>query len=224
MTSYFCGIGIDRCQMACYIGLSINYDITVVAFLAAADAGLFDEWQDQTQILTPEQFSNSFCNSIDSCESSLPIAMEKWKLFFEKLMSITPVSDGSSVVDTLLHYLWDAHEASIGSAVHKYESRLNFLSDPEKQFNQDWATAINFIGDTRFRTDYETISSFLPHLPHRILRNGDRCPLITDFTAKQNMICQMLKWLNNLNTLSEQGRLRETESFITGGLIPNRDL
>ncbi|KAJ1158952.1 hypothetical protein NDU88_011624 [Pleurodeles waltl] len=180
----------------------MNYFLSVVPFLAAAESGIFKNWRDETQILPPEEFSSDFCYTYASCYSSFSLLMDKWKLYFKKLMSTTSVSDVPSAVDELLHYLWAAHGTSIDSALPRCNNRLLFLPEPEADFAEDFAAAVHFLGATHFGSDYENIKQFQANLPPRMLRDNEVCPLILDFTPKQNTVCAMLKMLRALNTSS----------------------
>ncbi|XP_078506279.1 protein LEG1 homolog [Lissotriton helveticus] len=180
----------------------MNYFLAAVPFLAAAEAGIFENWQNESLILPPKKFSNHFCYTYAGCNSSLSLLMGKWKLYFEKLMATKPESDVPSAIDKLLSYMWDAHEESVDSALPRCKNRLQFPPSPEVGFDEDWAAAVYFIGATHFSTDYQNIQKFQANLPPRLLRDGDKCPLILDFTLKQNAVCATLKMLRALNRLS----------------------
>ncbi|KAJ1158936.1 hypothetical protein NDU88_011608 [Pleurodeles waltl] len=180
-------------------GACISYYFTTLPFLVAAEAGFFENWTDETEILPPNAFPNDFCNSYESCSSSFPSAMGKWKLYFKKLMETTPEMDVLLTLDQLDLCFWEAHEVSIETALPIFKNRLMFLSEPEADFEDGLGRGVHFVGATGFGTNYPNMKQFQEKLPPRILRPTDICPLVLDFTLKQNIACQMLKTLRDLN-------------------------
>ncbi|XP_069463597.1 protein LEG1 homolog [Ambystoma mexicanum] len=179
----------------------MNYDFSVVPFLAAAEVGIIDNWQDKMQLQPPEQFIDDFCNSITSCHASRPEAMEKWVHFFKILKKTQPepAEHVSSAEEELLQYLWSAHEASLKSSPARFENRLLFLTRPEEQFALDWAMAVNFITATHFHSDFETTHTFQTVLAPRMLTAEDHAPRISDFSKGQNRVLSNLRRLKNMN-------------------------
>ncbi|KAM4692804.1 protein LEG1 homolog [Discoglossus pictus] len=195
----------ERSWWAC-----MNYYLSVIPFLGASDAGLFTEFP-QIEISHPSEFSFDFCFNISDCHSSASQAMTKWKAFFELIMAPRKLSNISvpplsTEEDEFLLYMWEAHVESISIALPRCSKRLQYLSTPEGNFGQDWATAVDFIAATHFPTNFESTNKFQVFLPHRMLVDGDKAPFISDFSDEENRVLAALKWIRRMNK-------------ITGGLL-----
>ncbi|XP_078506280.1 protein leg1a-like [Lissotriton helveticus] len=185
-------------------GACMDYYLITPPFLVAVKVGIvqFQQKETEIEILPPKECSNDFCCTYDSCLSSIPSAMDKWKLFFETIMHSTSSSKVPAAVDQLQHFMWEAHEASIEAALPICKNRLDFLPAPEADFDLNLAKGVHIIGATRFKTEYEPMKEFMANLLPRVLRAGDKCPSTPDFTPAQNTVCQMLKMLRGLITSS----------------------
>ncbi|NXU38929.1 LEG1H protein, partial [Drymodes brunneopygia] len=190
---------------------SMNYYLAIIPFLGAVEAGLFGQLPYEIEILPPEEQKDDFCYSVKDCWSRMPQLMDDWKAFFEYLLStehkaVISASFSSFKLDDALGLMWKAHTTSIAYALPKFQDRLKYLSDPEANFSEDWANAVDFIAATYFRTDLPTTNNFQAFLPQRMLVEGDVPPFIHDFSPEQNRI------LVAMTALREADRL-------TGGLL-----
>ncbi|XP_043920081.1 protein LEG1 homolog [Protopterus annectens] len=201
-SSSLCGYqnGDNLCISARSWWACMNYFLAVIPFLAAVNAGYFADWPFAIDISPPAEFREDFCYSVDDCQSSMSKVMEKWKQFFEyhKISNTNHNNVTTSLIieeDRVLHYLWTAHEASIGAALPKCKQRLQYLSSPEVNFAVSWANAVEFIAATRFLTNFHQTSLFQRSLPHRMLTENDYAPSIPDFSAEENRTLQVLNWI-----------------------------
>ncbi|NXB01430.1 LEG1H protein, partial [Cnemophilus loriae] len=175
---------------------SMNYYLSVIPFLGAVEAGLFGQLPYEIEILPPEEQKDGFCYSVKDCWSRIPKLMDDWKAFFE-------VNNFSSFkLDDALGLLWKAHTNSIAYALPKFQDRLKYLSDPEANFGEDWADAVDFIAATHFCTDLPTTNHFQAFLPQRMLVEEDVLPSISDFSPQQNRVLVSMRDLHKANKLT----------------------
>ncbi|KAM9564074.1 protein LEG1 homolog [Guaruba guarouba] len=189
----------------------MNYYLAVIPFLGAVEAGLFGQLQYEIEILPPEERTTDFCYSVADCRSRIPNLMNAWKAYFEYLLSTehkakSPAAFSSFKLDDALRLMWRAHVASIAYALPKFHNSLKYLSDPEANFGEDWANAVDFIAATHFSTDLLTTNNFQVFLPQRMLVIGDVVPFISDFSPQQNRVLLSLSALYKANK-------------VTGGLL-----
>ncbi|XP_027736346.1 protein LEG1 homolog [Empidonax traillii] len=185
----------------------MNYYLSVIPFLGAVEAGLFGQLPFEVEILPPEEQKDDFCYSVADCWSRMPKLMDDWKAFFEYLLStehkaMSPATFSSLKLDDALGLMWKAHVTSIFYALPKFQDSLKYLSDPEANFAEDWANAVDFLGATYFHTDLPTVNKFQAFLPPRILVEGDVLPFISDFSPQQNEVLVSLKALHEANKLT----------------------
>ncbi|KFQ93685.1 UPF0762 protein C6orf58, partial [Nipponia nippon] len=184
----------------------MNYYLAVIPFLGAVEAGLFGQLQYEIEILPPEERRADFCYSVADCRSRIPKLMDKWKAYFEvnnfTFFNIFPATFSSFKLDDALHLMWRAHVASIAYALPKFQDSLKYLSDPEANFGEDWANAVDFIAATHFSTDLQTTNNFQAFLPPRMLVEGDVLPSISDFSPQQNRVLLSLRVLHKANQLT----------------------
>ncbi|NXW41294.1 LEG1H protein, partial [Nyctiprogne leucopyga] len=174
----------------------MNYYLAVIPFLGAVEAGLFGQLQYEIEILPPEERRADFCYSVADCRSRMPKLMDEWKAYFE-------VNTFSSFkLDDALHLMWRAHVASIAYALPKFQDRLKYLSDPEANFGEDWANAVDFIAATHFSTALQNTNNFQAFLPQRMLIEGDALPSISDFSPQQNRVLLSMRALHKANQLT----------------------
>ncbi|OXB64477.1 hypothetical protein ASZ78_015961 [Callipepla squamata] len=189
---------------------AMNYYLSIIPFLGAVEAGLFGEVQYEVEMLPPEEQKDDFCYSVADCRSHIPNLMDEWKAYFEYLLTAEQsdinLSKSSFMLDDALHYMWKAHVASIACALPKFQDSLKYLSDPEANFGEDWANAVDFIAATHFSTVLQNTNKFQTFLPQRMLVEGDVLPSISGFSPQQNRVLLSLRALNKANQL-------------TGGLI-----
>ncbi|NXQ86976.1 LEG1H protein, partial [Nyctibius grandis] len=174
----------------------MNYYLSVIPFLGAVEAGLFGQLQYEIEILPPEERRADFCYSVADCRSRFPKLMDEWKDYFE-------VNTFSSFkLDDALGLMWRAHVTSIAYALPKFQDSLKYLSDPEANFGEDWANAVDFIAATHFSTDLQTINNFQAFLPQRMLFEGDVLSSISDFSPQQKRVLLSLRALHKANRLT----------------------
>ncbi|KFQ43712.1 UPF0762 protein C6orf58, partial [Nestor notabilis] len=181
----------------------MNYYLAVIPFLGAVEAGLFGQLQYEIEILPPEEQRDDFCYSVADCRSRIPDLMNAWKAYFEvKHKATSPATFSSFKLDDALSLMWRAHVASIAYARPKFHDSLKYLSDPEANFGEDWANAVDFIAATHFSTDLLTTNNFQVFLPQRMLVVGDVIPFICDFSPQQNSVLLSLSVLYKTNKLT----------------------
>ncbi|XP_054052452.1 protein LEG1 homolog [Rissa tridactyla] len=185
----------------------MNYYLAVIPFLGAVEAGLFGQLQYEIEILPPEEQRDDFCYSVADCRSRNPKLMDEWKAYFEYLLSTehkagSPATFSSFKMDDALHLMWRAHVSSIAYALPKFQDSLKYLSDPEANFGEDWANAVDFIAATHFSTDLQTTNEFQSFLPQRMLTEGDVLPSISDFSPQQNRVLLSMRALHKVNQLT----------------------
>ncbi|NXB78740.1 LEG1H protein, partial [Donacobius atricapilla] len=183
----------------------MNYYLAIIPFLGAVEAGLFGQLPYEIEILPPEEQKDDFCYTIKDCWSRMPKLMDDWKAFFEViffLISVSSASSSSFKLDDALGLMWKAHTTSIAYALPKFQDRLKYLSDPEANFGEDWANAVDFIAATHFSTDLLTTNNFQDFLPQRMLVEGDVLPSISDFSPGQNKVLVTLRALHKANKLT----------------------
>ncbi|NXL32448.1 LEG1H protein, partial [Glaucidium brasilianum] len=183
----------------------MNYYLSVIPFLGAVEAGLFGQLQYEIEILPPEERRDDFCYSVAGCRSRIPKLMDDWKACFEvnNFTFFFPYPANSSFkLDHALHLVWKAHVASIAYALPKFQDSLKYFSDPEANFSEDWADAVDFIAATHLTTDLLTIHKFQAFLPQRMLVEGDVPPSISDFSPQQNRVLLSMSTLHKANQLT----------------------
>ncbi|NXI63751.1 LEG1H protein, partial [Anseranas semipalmata] len=182
----------------------MNYYLAIIPFLGAVEAGLFGELQYEIEIVPPEERRADFCYSVTDCRSRIPNLMDKWKAYFEvnKQKVVGPVTFSSFILDDALYHMWKAHVASIAYALPKFQDSLKYLSDPEANFGEDWANAVDFIAATHFSTDFQNTNNFQAFLPQRMLVEEDVIPSISDFSPQQNRILLSMRVLHEANQLT----------------------
>ncbi|NXH66453.1 LEG1H protein, partial [Hydrobates tethys] len=185
----------------------MNYYLAIIPFLGAVEAGLFGQLQYEIEILPPEEQRADFCYSVADCRSRVPKLMDEWKAYFEVnnftfFFHIFPATFSSFKLDDALRLMWRAHVASIAYALPKFQDSLKHLSDPEANFGEDWANAVDFIAATHFSTDLQTTNNFQAFLPLRMLVEGDVLPSISDFSPQQNKVLLSLRALHKANQLT----------------------
>ncbi|NWY94358.1 LEG1H protein, partial [Loxia curvirostra] len=183
----------------------MNYYLSIIPFLGAVEAGLFGQLPYEVEILPPEEQKDDFCYSVKDCWSRMPKLMDDWKAFFEVNIFFLNILS-SFKLDNALGLMWKAHTSSIAYALPKFHDSLKYLSDPEANFGEDWANAVDFIAATHFSTDLLTTNDFQAFLPPRMLVEGDVLPSICGFSPEQNKVLVSLRALHKVNK-------------ITGGLL-----
>uniref|UniRef100_A0A452GSW9 Uncharacterized protein n=1 Tax=Gopherus agassizii TaxID=38772 RepID=A0A452GSW9_9SAUR len=180
---------------------SVNYYLSIIPFLGAMEAGFFGQLQHEIKILPPEELRADFCYSTADCHSHIPKVMDAWKAYFE-VNHLFFSSSFSIEKNETLHYLWEAHVASIAYAVPKFRNSLKYMSGPEASFGENWANAVDFIATTRFSADLQNTNYFQAFLPPRMLSEHDQAPFISDFSPAQNQVLLSLCVLHKTNELT----------------------
>ncbi|XP_078722755.1 protein LEG1 homolog [Lampetra fluviatilis] len=180
---------------------SMNYYLSVLPYLAAADAGLFGEGRAaRPRVAQAGEWPEEYCTSAASCSLAAPAAMAAWKDFFEYVNS-SDKPERTNAEEEILRYLWSAHQASLEAALPRFSSRLAFLPGPEATFGQDWAAMVAFVAALQFPTNQEATRRFQTLLPPRVLRVGDSPPDVADLSPQANRALQAfsrLRWANDL--------------------------
>ena len=202
---------------------SMNYYLSVLPYLGAMNLGLapliYIKYNPDPAV---------FCVSVDKCENDV----KPWSDFFQYLndtkdsctsgykskiynISIeeikamnTPIADAvdfnlTQGMESLLDLLWTAHLHSIDSALPKFADKLELLPEPEQRFGSSWATIVDFIAATFFPCDMPTTDVLQNLLPPRVLQDGDKAPLISDFSRLQNRAVLFIDGLDALNTATK---------------------
>ncbi|NWV73090.1 LEG1H protein, partial [Dasyornis broadbenti] len=179
----------------------MNYYLAIIPFLGAVEAGLFGQLPYEIEILPPEEQRDDFCYSVKDCWSRMPKLMDDWKAFFEvnNNKAVSSAHFSSFNLDDALGLMWKAHTTSIAYGAPKFHDSLKYLSDPEANFGEDWANAVDFIAATHFCTDLPTTNNFQAFLPQRMLVEGDVLPSISDFSSQQNRVLVSLRALHKAN-------------------------
>ncbi|NWI37937.1 LEG1H protein, partial [Picathartes gymnocephalus] len=186
----------------------MNFYLAIIPFLGAVEAGLFGQLPYEIEILPPEEQKEDFCYSVKDCWSHMPKLMDDWKAFFEvnnflkKHKSVSSARFSSFKLDDALGLMWKAHTTSLAYALPKFQDRLKYFSNPEANFGEDWANAVDFIAATHFSTDLLNTNNFQAFLPQRILVEGDVPPSIRDFSAQQNKVLVSLRALHKADKLT----------------------
>uniref|UniRef100_A0A8B9P3N7 Chromosome 6 open reading frame 58 n=1 Tax=Apteryx owenii TaxID=8824 RepID=A0A8B9P3N7_APTOW len=171
----------------------MNYYLAIIPFLGAVEAGLFGELPYEIEILPPEEQRADFCYSVADCRSRIPKLMDEWKAYFEVNNLIFSYFSGNIKLLLLLLLLLLLFVRFRG---------LKYLSDPEANFGEDWASGVDFIAATHFSTDLQNTKKFQALLPQRMLVEGDVIPFISDFSLQQNKILLSLSALHKTNQLT----------------------
>ncbi|XP_067884666.1 liver-enriched gene 1, tandem duplicate 1 [Heterodontus francisci] len=66
----------------------MNYYLATIPFLGAVEAGFFDEWPLEIEILPPEEHMDDFCYNTADCHILIPDTMAKWTAFFQSIREI----------------------------------------------------------------------------------------------------------------------------------------
>ncbi|XP_032815599.2 protein LEG1 homolog [Petromyzon marinus] len=181
---------------------SMNYYLSVLPYLAAADAGLFGEGRAaRLRVAQASEWPEEYCTSAASCSLAAPAAMAAWKDFFEYVNRSDKADRTNAKEEEMLRYLWSAHQASLEEALPRFSSRLAFLPGPEATFGQDWAAMVVFVAALQFPTNQEATRRFQMLLPPRVLRVGDSPPDVADLSPQANRALQAfsrLRWANDL--------------------------
>uniref|UniRef100_A0ABM5GEX2 Protein LEG1 homolog n=1 Tax=Pogona vitticeps TaxID=103695 RepID=A0ABM5GEX2_9SAUR len=195
--------GDDLCVSVYSWWACMNYYLAVIPFLGALDSGFFGELPYEVEMLPPVEQQADFCHSTTECKIQAPRVMASWSNFFKYLLSTEPNSESSATLffsqEEALNYMWKAHVQSIAFALPKFQNRLSYLNSPESAFAKDWSAAVDFIAATHFSTNQNTTNQFQTGLPPRLLLEGDKEPLIADFTPTQNKVLFLLRALRKSN-------------------------
>ncbi|XP_037003804.2 protein LEG1 homolog [Artibeus jamaicensis] len=171
----------------------MNYFLCALPFLAAVDSGIMGISSDQVILLPPPKDEMKFCVNVSTCQSSIPIAMRKWNIFYKRLQS--PFSS----FEDLLKYLWDAHTQTLHDVFKLFEHRLEYYSKPEADFERTWLVDVDYISALRLPTTLTRIYELQKSMPPRMLVNGDKVPFISDFSQRQNVFLFILSLVRDVN-------------------------
>ncbi|GCB70721.1 protein LEG1 homolog [Scyliorhinus torazame] len=190
----------------------MNYYLATIPFLGAVEAGFFDEWPFEIEILPPEDHKDDFCYNTADCHILIPDTMAKWTTFFQFLKKTKEFSQNKlsptipAEEDNVWQYMWTAHVSSIKAALQKFSERLTYISTPEAQFGISWGNAVDFIAATHFPTNFNQTNIFQVYLPQRMLLATDKAPSILDLSKEENWALVALDILYEGNKMTA-GRL-----------------
>ncbi|KAM5286464.1 protein LEG1 homolog [Hipposideros larvatus] len=171
----------------------MNYFLSALPFLAAVDSGIMGISPDQVMLLPPPKIQTRFCLTVATCQSSFPVLMRKWNTFYQHLKL------PSSSFEDLLKYLWAAHSSTLEDLHKTFDDRLEYYSQPEAYFGKSWSCAVGYIAVVSLPTNLTLTHDFQKSLPPRMLVNGDRAPVISDFTELQNAVLFGLNLLHEVD-------------------------
>ncbi|XP_041043325.1 protein LEG1 homolog [Carcharodon carcharias] len=155
----------------------MNYYLATIPFLGAVEAGFFDEWPFEIQILPPEEHMDDFCYNTADCHKLIPDTMAKWTTFFQ---CFCPTNWMTFV-----------------------SSKLTYVSVPEAQFGVSWGNAVEFIAATHFPTNFNQTNIFQVYLPQRMLLASDKPPSIPDLSKEENWALTALDILYEGNKITD---------------------
>ncbi|XP_048453204.1 protein LEG1 homolog isoform X2 [Rhincodon typus] len=187
----------------------MNYYLATIPFLGAVEAGFFDEWPFEIEILPPEEHVDDFCYNAKDCHTLIPETMAKWTNFFQLLKKTENISQSkllpsiSPEEDTVWHHIWIAHVSSIEAALPKFSERLTYISAPEAQFGVSWGSAVEFIAAAHFPTNFNQTNVFQVYLPQRMLLAHDKAPFIPDLSKEENWVLVALNILYEGNKMTD---------------------
>ncbi|CAF0801657.1 unnamed protein product [Rotaria sp. Silwood1] len=171
---------------------SANYYLSVIPFIAAADAGVIR--QGPFRIVQQE----NFCTNFDECFRQIPDAISKWRIFFTNLLnpSFCPHNkfDDRTIDKCYLAPLWSAHIASLDNGLPLVESKVSLLpSYMEQRFGLGWANLVQFIALARLDTNLSVTNKYqADYLPFRMLREDDKPPHCSDLPDTVNQALKLL--------------------------------
>ncbi|XP_078069683.1 liver-enriched gene 1, tandem duplicate 1 [Mustelus asterias] len=158
----------------------MNYYLATIPFLGAVEAGFFDEWPFEIEILPPEEHMDDFCyNTADSvtvhdCRDTI----------------------AGDYLATTEYVTMEPNKSS--------PNQLDVEKDvPEAQFGVSWGNAVDFIAATHFPTNFNQTNVFQVYLPQRILLSSDKAPSIPDLSKAENWAIIALDILYKGNKMTE---------------------
>ncbi|XP_074120790.1 protein LEG1 homolog [Sminthopsis crassicaudata] len=208
----------------------MNYNLCVLPFLGAIEAGALGISSDQVTLLPPPKDQMHFCYDVTTCRSSFPDAMTKWNTFFQQAKNL------SKTLDDLLSDLWIAHVATLKATKNIFRNRIQYYSKPELDFEKSWTTAMDYVAAMCFETTLTKTYKFQMALPPRLLNSGDQPFLIKDFTDSQNRLLYLLnllyetddnsghKFLHLFKNVMKSKILRKIAKFAMEQVILNYDI
>lgn len=171
---------------------SANYYLSVIPFIAAADAGVIN--QGSFQIVQREKF----CTNFEECYRQVPDAIRKWREFFTNLLNSSYCKhdnyDGKIIDKCFLAPLWSAHIASLDNGLPLVESKVSRLpSIMEQRFGLAWAKLVQFVALARLDTNLPATNKYqAAYLPFRMLHEGDNPPDCADLPDTVNQALKLL--------------------------------
>ncbi|XP_014316576.1 protein LEG1 homolog [Myotis lucifugus] len=104
----------------------INFYVIVPYFLAAIESEFLKDLPYQVELVSREEYRSDFCYSIAECRASYPQAMDLANRFYQYLLSREITSIVKDVPhydideDTVVLYMWEAHQAGIDIGTSKF--------------------------------------------------------------------------------------------------------
>nr|XP_033793523.1 protein LEG1 homolog [Geotrypetes seraphini] len=180
-----------------YTGM--NYYLSVLPFLAAAAADIFENSPPYPiEIVPPAINTMDFCYNIAGCNSSFPDVMTKWEQFYQVLSYHWFTAKHPHLKKVRLYRY---QTCDICSQLTSWDTvaGLSYLSSSEEEFGKAWAANVEYIAVTHFATNFQNTNNLQSVLPPQMLKNGDTSPLILNFSIKQNKVLFVLIEIYDLN-------------------------
>eukprot|EP01101_Sappina_pedata_P003083 TRINITY_DN132_c0_g1_i1.p1 TRINITY_DN132_c0_g1~~TRINITY_DN132_c0_g1_i1.p1 ORF type:complete len:360 (+),score=136.10 TRINITY_DN132_c0_g1_i1:64-1143(+) len=176
---------------------SMNYYLSVIPFLGAAQSGILGD-TNYTIVPPNSEYSELFCTTFEGCPEVL---MTKWLNFFNLVIQLqaSPTTSKSDL-ELAQRTLWVAHVESVETASPLFMSALDSMSKTETDFGSNWAIFVDFLAAATFPTNFEQIYSLEVMLPPRVLKWNDIPGLIPGFTVDQNRVLVALELLKQVQT------------------------
>lgn len=185
---------------------NMNYFLSVVPFVAAMDAGVFDHALPPNgafKIAQPSDPSDSYCVDYATCKFIAPNATIAWRAFFSR------VSDPPVSIDEAVQLLWKAHVHSLHEGTPRAQPLLALLpSKAEANFGLGWANLVDFVAAMQYDVDYNQTNKMQALVvPPRMLTDADNPPFVKDFTPAENRAAASIELCYYANNKTNGGLL-----------------
>ncbi|XP_036271090.1 protein LEG1 homolog [Pipistrellus kuhlii] len=186
----------------------INFYVIVLYFLAAIESEFLKDLPYQVELVSQEEYRSDFCYSIAECRASYPQAMDTVNRFFKYLMSrevtyiIKDVPYYNIDEDTVILYMWEAHQVGIDIATSKFSDVSFYSSETERDFSLDFLVTVEFLEAALYRPYFEIGTELLEGFPHRLLTDQDRIVLTSNFNIREKAFMTSVKLISKTNKLT----------------------
>ncbi|XP_070562360.1 protein LEG1 homolog [Ptychodera flava] len=141
---------------------SINYYLSVLPFIGAAEAGMVDLGDHVLEFTAPAQRSDQYCRTVQSCRQDVPETVRKWKMYFEELKTSADFHGKNAPYsfDGVLGALWDAHTESL-KVMDRFEQLEHTYSSVERAFFIGWGFGLTrYLNASHFNTNHTNVDTF----------------------------------------------------------------